>query len=181
MPKTDASGHTENYWLQVDTVYSFLLGNQDYLLTQRSISLTRVVMDELKVEIRTAQRLIKEAKKKIRQLHHKNSEKLIHKALQDREDHIRALKLQLEEASKPTEKARFYQLLQTAYKDRDELLGLYEKKEKTPGNENVNLNIDYSKLNSRQLQRLAAGEDIRAVLVDTDNGNPNDSTDKSQS
>jgi len=180
MPKTE-NGHTEKYWLNVKVVSSFLLTNQEFLECKRGKHLARVVMDELGCEERMAMTYIAEARKEIKLLYTKNVDKKIRKALRDREDQIRSLKLQLADAKKPAEKARFFQLLQTAYKDRDEILGLYEKKEKTPGEANLNLNIDYSKLNSRQLQRLAAGEDIRAVLVDTDNGNPNDSTDKSQS
>ena len=180
MPKTDESGHTENYWLQVETVFSFLLKNQDYLHINRSKDLIRMVMEELKCEERTAQRYISEAKKKDRRLLQKDPVKAFKKALRDRAELISALDLQIAECPSPSVKARFLALKQQAMKDRDELCGLYEKKEKTPRDEILNLNIDYSKLNQRQLQRLAAGEDIRAVLADTDNNHVNDSTDKSQ-
>ena len=164
MPKTE-NGHTETYWIRVKTVSSFLLSNQEYIASKRVKDLVRVVMDEFNLESTMANELIKEAKKDIKQCISSDVEKLKHKALRDREDHIRALKLQIEDSKKPSEKARFHQLLLQARKDRDELCGLYEQKIKQSGDVVVR-NIDMNKFTEHGLERLKKGDKIEDVLTD---------------
>ena len=168
MPKTDESGHTEAYWIRVKVVSSFLLSNQEFLESKRSVDLQEVVKDQFECQESVARKYIAEAKKDIKQLYSKNVDKQIGKALRDREEHIRALKLQLEEAGKPPEKARYYQLLQSAYKDRDELIGLYEQKVKHTGTINLK-NINLSSFTDDQLAKLKAylheGVELKEALL----------------
>lgn len=147
-------------WARVDAVVSLILQNPRYIKAQRSGELTRVVIDHFKKEKvnitdRTAQRYVKEAKAEIRRISKAKLQEKISKAVFAR--------LSLIERCRT---AKDFKTELATMKDIAELEGLYPEKNLNIKGELVNKNIDYAKLTKRQLQRLAAGEDINSVLSD---------------
>ena len=168
MPKTDESGHTGTYWIRIKDVSTYILNNPEFLESKKSKHLLKEVKELWNLEDRQAWNLISDAKKDIKLLYSKNTDKNIKKALREREEDIRRIKFELDDAKKPAEKARFMQLLQAARKDRDELLGLYEQKIKHTGTVSLK-NINLSSLTDDQLAKLKAflheGVELKEALL----------------
>lgn len=155
-------------WARVDAVINHILDNPAYLHAKRYSDLTKTVVDKIKeltgaeITVRTAERYIKEAKIEIRKLCKLKHEKKLERAIINRLSLIQRAR-----------KAKELKTELLTLKDIAELEGLYPDKNMKHTGEITLKNIDYSKLTKRQLQRLAAGEDINTVLADNDDRNSN--------
>lgn len=167
MPE-EKKGHKDSYWIRIKDVSTYILNNPEFLESKRTKDLLKEVKELWNLEDRQAWQLISDAKKDIKQLYSKNVDKKIKKALREREEDIRRIKFELDDAKKPAEKARFIQLLQAARKDRDELSGLYEQTVKHTGTVSLK-NINLSSLTDDQLAKLKAflseGVELKEALL----------------
>lgn len=149
-------------WARVDAVINHILDNPAYLQAKRHGDLTRSVIEKIKEladdEIceRTAERYIKEAKIEIRKLSKLKLKNKLEQAIIYRMSLVQRAR-----------KAKELKTELLTLKDIAELEGLYPEKNMKHSGEITVKNIDYSKLTKRQLQRLAAGEDINNIIADS--------------
>lgn len=149
-------------WARVDAVINHILDNPAYLQAKRHGGLIKSVVEKIKeltgddISERTAQRYIKEAKGEIRRLAKLQTAKKYERAIMHRLSLIHRAR-----------KAKELKTELLTLKDIAELEGLYPDKNMKHTGEITVKNIDYSKLTKRQLQRIAAGEDINTVLADS--------------
>lgn len=149
-------------WARVDAVINHILDNPAYLQAKRHGGLIKSVVEKIKeltgkdISERTAQRYIKEAKGEIRRLAKLKTAKKFEHAIVSRMSLVQRAR-----------KAKELKTELLTLKDIAELEGLYPDKNMKHSGEITLKNIDYSKLTKRQLQRLAAGEDINTVIADS--------------
>ena len=144
--------HTDSFWSKVDAVIELILNNDRYLQSKRNSELMLLVREQLNVSEATAYRYIGEAKKEIRKIGKVKRIEAYNKALRRREY------LQLK--SKDSDKKLALEIL----KDSAKLEDLYP--DEKVQNENINFEVDLSKLTEKGLERIKRGDDPRVVLLD---------------
>ena len=154
--------HDDSTWAKVDAIVELLLDNDKYLNRKRIPELTEKVKEKFDVDTRQAQRYIKWAKAELRKITKLRKEKALDKALLDREYVINSMKKVKGEGAK---RIAALKLALDAMKDRDDLQALYEHTKEKP-DEQFNFNIDVTKLSTRGLNRLEAGENPHIVAAD---------------
>ena len=144
-------GHTQTFWLRVDTIVHLILRNRSCLKSKRAESLVEMVKKELDVEDRMAKEYIKYAKPLVKKKFSDDLKEALITAILDREE-------LLLDAGTVKEKLDIM-------KDRDDLKGLYTTKIKETGEVTVK-NIEMSQFTEYGLEKLKRGEKLEEVLLD---------------
>ncbi len=144
-------GHTQTFWLRVETVVEIIIRNRECLKSKRAESLVEMVKEKLSVEDRMAKEYIKYAKPLVRKKFSDDSKEALKDAILDREG-------LLLDAETVNEKLAIM-------KDRDDLKNLYTTKIKETGEVTVK-NVEMSQFTEYGLEKLKRGEKLEDVLLD---------------
>jgi hypothetical protein len=147
--------HTKKFYMCVDAVVNIMFENDRYLHSKRSKELSKIVAEQIKCSIRTAERYIAEAKKEIRKIGRLKKEEAFIKSIRD----LEFLLSKTKNGKNPD-----YKRALEVIKERNKVYGLYAVEEKPK--EITSKNIDMSLFTDYGLERLKRGDSVEDVLLD---------------
>ncbi len=154
MPKIKGE-HTSLYYMRVDMVVKIILNNELYLQSKRAAELGKIISQKLECSARSAKTYISEARKVITQLTSKSKEKLLQRALINRELLFSVAK----------EKKDWWLALAVA-QDRDRLLGLYPREISNKGILTLYNSINFKIVSDSGLEKIVRSGNIIDLLKD---------------